>query len=67
MWDMYGLKRVKDSKYYGTNFNKYVGHVMYGPNAELGLLDTWWSQANKLNSKRLIGNSDIQNSIQISN
>ena len=26
---------------------------MYGLNAELGLLDTWWSQANKLNSKRL--------------
>ena len=25
---------------------------MYGLNAELGLLDTWWSQANKLNSKR---------------
>ena len=52
MWDMYGLKRVKDSKYYGTNFNKYVGHVMYGLDAELGLLDTWWSNANKLNSKR---------------
>jgi len=27
---------------------------MYGLNAELGLLDTWWSQANKLNSKRML-------------
>ena len=25
---------------------------MYGLNAELGFLDTWWSQDNKLNSKR---------------
>ena len=25
---------------------------MYGLNAELGLLDAWWSQANKINSKR---------------
>ena len=25
---------------------------MYGLNAELGFLDTWWSQENKINSKR---------------
>ena len=25
---------------------------MYGLNSELGLLDAWWSQENKLNSKR---------------
>ena len=25
---------------------------MYGLNAELGFLDTWWSQDNKINSKR---------------
>ena len=25
---------------------------MYGLNAELGFLDNWWSQDNKINSKR---------------
>jgi len=27
---------------------------MYGLNAELGFLDTWWSQDNKINSKRML-------------